>query len=160
MTMVEGAPLSQLIYRQAAASNQEIFNRLARPGQHPRLPFPIPLTSGLFPRIPAPFPGLPGEQPAPPRPPFPPFLHPFSQFPGRPFPFPASLPPHHFLPNFKNEREVDGGKGCHKAVRRVVATTSAGLVWYPRCISSLYWFYVLSSVLDKMLFVSAFFLVI
>ena len=31
----------------------------------------------------------------------------FFQFHGRPFPFPG---PPHFLPNFKSERDVDGGE--------------------------------------------------
>ena len=105
MTMVDGAPLSQLIYRQAA-SNQDIFSRLGRPA--PRLPFPLPFTSGLFPRIPAPF-NPNGETPLRPGG-FPGFMHPFSQFHGRPFPFPGNLPHHHFMPNFKSERDIDAGK--------------------------------------------------
>ena len=75
-----------------------------------------------FYRIPAPFNlGADGRPP----PPFPFPIHPLSQviiivfiilierlvkehfqFHGRPFPFPG---PAHFLPNFKSERDVDGG---------------------------------------------------
>jgi len=114
MTMVDGAPISQLIYRQAA-SNQDIFSRLGRPT--PRLPFPLPFTSGLFPRIPAPF-NPNGE--TPPRPPggFPGFMHPFSQFHGRPFPFPGNLPHHHFMPNFKSERDIDADSESEEDKRR------------------------------------------
>ena len=79
----------------------------------------MPLPQGLFPRIGTPF-SLNGDTSPPsarppgpggPPPPFPGFVHPFSQaFPGRPFPFPGGLPPHHFLPNFKHERDIDAGK--------------------------------------------------
>jgi len=120
MTMVEGAPLSQLLYRQAA-SNPDLFNRLGgvgRPGggvgphPPPRLPFPLPLSGGLFPRIPAPFNlGADGRPP----PPFPFPIHPLSQFHGRPFPFPG---PAHFLPNFKSERDVDGDSESEDDKRR------------------------------------------
>jgi len=116
MTMVDGAPLSQLIYRQAA-TNQDIFSRLGRPT--PRLPFALPLTSGLFPRIPTPF-NLNGDNP--PRPGgFPGFMHPFSQFHGRPFPFTGNLPnlpPHHFMPNFKSERDMDADSESEEDKRR------------------------------------------
>jgi len=120
MTMVEGAPLSQLLYRQAA-SNPDLFNRLGgvgRPGSGgphppPRLPFPLPLTGGLFPRIPAPF-NL-GADPGRHPPPFPFPIHPLSQFHGRPFPFPG---PPHFLPNFKSERDVDGDSESEDDKRR------------------------------------------
>lgn len=112
MTMVEGAPLSQLLYRQAA-SNPDIFNRLGRPPP-PRLPFPLPLSGGLFPRIPAPFnfngDGRPGGHS-----PFPGFIHPLSQFHGRPFPFPA---PPHFMPNFKAERDADADSESEDDKRR------------------------------------------
>jgi len=119
MTMVEGAPLSQLLYRQAA-SNPDLFNRLGgvgRPGgvgphPPPRLPFPLPLTGGLFPRIPAPF-NLSGDGRPPPPFPFP--IHPLSQFHGRPFPFPG---PPHFMPNFKSERDVDADSESEDDKRR------------------------------------------
>ena len=117
--------ISNLCFRHATSapvsSPQELFARLGRPPP-PRLPFPLPLPQGLFPRIQGlggPFPpdaSPPGGARGPPQgapSPFPPgFIHPFSQsFPGRPFPFPGSgLPPHPFLPNFKHERDVDAGK--------------------------------------------------
>merc|ERR1712223_455664 len=123
----EGAPLSQLLYRQAA-SNPDLFNRLGggatRPGgvgSHPppRLPFPLPLTGGLFPRIPAPF-NLNSDGRPPPPFPFP--IHPLSQFHGRPFPFPG---PPHFLPNFKSERDVDGDSESEDDKRRHLGRISA-----------------------------------
>ena len=99
---------------QAAGTNQDIFSRLGRPT--PRLPFSLPLAQGLFPRTPFSIngdtspPGVrvsaPGAPPGHPLP-FPGFMHPF---PGRPFPFPGGLPPHPFLPSFKNERDIDAGE--------------------------------------------------
>ena len=103
-------------HAQAAAGNtQDIFSRLGRPT--PRLPFSLPLSQGLFPRISTPFSlnseTSPPSSRGPPPPPFPGFMHPFSQaFHGRHLPgYPGgpALPSHHFIPNFKHERDIDAG---------------------------------------------------
>ena len=105
-------------HAQAAAGNtQDIFSRLGRPT--PRLPFSLPLSQGLFPRISTPFSlnsetSPPSSRGPPPPPPFPGFMHPFSQaFHGRHlagYPGGPGLPSHHFIPNFKHERDIDAGK--------------------------------------------------
>lgn len=119
MTMVDGAGLSELLYRhsQNSATVQQFSNRIGRPA--PRLPFPLPLHAGLFPRLPVGFAGHDLSHPPTHRPLPPGFIHPLAQFQGRPFPFGGGLPPHpSLLHQMKHDRDTDADSESEDERRR------------------------------------------